>query len=65
MMLQRDMGQTSKERHPTGVVLTAEGDPSSIAAYCTDRYTACPIWVGEKHRVWARRKKLRSADSGA
>lgn len=69
MQLSRSLGATGRERDATGVLLTAEGDPSSIEQYCLTRYTSCPVWVAEKRRIAESRAKLRAdadlAPSGA
>lgn len=32
-------------------VLTAQGDPSSLASFCLGNYRVCPTWAFEKERI--------------
>jgi hypothetical protein len=39
-----------------GTIITADGDPMSVASFCCGDHTACPSWRAEREANWAGRR---------
>jgi hypothetical protein len=61
ILLDRSRDGLLSDARSGGAVVTSRLDPSTFHHFCTNGYTACPVWRAERQRIWEQRRML-SAD---